>query len=455
MCKNKNQEPKILFFIRRYNDIDHIVPIVYRMAKDGALNIEILCLNPVLNISDDFRLRFIKRSCKVKIKYAYRALYPTFNHCLLALAIDTLRYRGRFPLQRLLSKISYRYLTEDDRFFGEKWAIALFRKKRPGVAVFDSQIPKIMPHKNKIKLFGKIPEKRRLKIYSSFYLIEAAKKLHIPTISVPHGLNLVTNKFARERKINKDEHEGEISSSRYFDYIIVPNKLQSDRDSSPQSIEQKGKITIMGSARYCREWEDVYETIYSFNSVVACKDSRKLKVVFMDNSYKSRANSQDVFDTINKISKLDFLDLILKPTTGVNGNLRDIDYKRSVSSPKLLENMRVAYNIPSLALIKWADVVICAKSSIIIEALMHNKILLYPKYFHENTMLFEEMQACWQVNSREELEEALRRIRLNPQDKPYSDTNVSKFITEVVYGGLKERDVLGNYKDFILSKASN
>jgi hypothetical protein len=63
------------------------------------------------------------------------------------------------------------------------------------------------------------------------------------------------------------------------------------------------------------------------------------------------------------------------------------------------------------------------------------------------------MNACWTVHSYEELESALKKIQVEPDYRPYSQANVDKFIDYVVYGGKKGRDVLGDYKDFILSEA--
>jgi len=140
----------------------------------------------------------------------------------------------------------------------------------------------------------------------------------------------------------------------------------------------------------------------------------------------------------------------VKPTTGSIGKYlkNKID---NISSIKKIEHVRLAPDIHSLSLIKWADVVMCTTSSICVEVLLNGKIFLYPKYLHENTMLFEEMGACWTINSYAELENALQKIAQYPNFRPYQDRDVDAFITEVVYGGLKSRDVLGDYKNAILA----
>jgi UDP-N-acetylglucosamine:LPS N-acetylglucosamine transferase len=106
-------------------------------------------------------------------------------------------------------------------------------------------------------------------------------------------------------------------------------------------------------------------------------------------------------------------------------------------------------------LCEWADVVLIIGSSVITEALMQGKPVLYLKYLHANTMLFEEVGACWNIHDEAELGHALQSLRLNKTDVPYQDQNVKKFLSEVVYGGRNERDVLKDYVQFITNCATN
>lgn len=38
---------------------------------------------------------------------------------------------------------------------------------------------------------------------------------------------------------------------------------------------------------------------------------------------------------------------------------------------------------------------------------------------------------------------------------PYTDENFDRFLSEIIYGGPGERDVLGDYETFIVNRASN
>jgi hypothetical protein len=79
--------------------------------------------------------------------------------------------------------------------------------------------------------------------------------------------------------------------------------------------------------------------------------------------------------------------------------------------------------------------------------------VLYLKYLHANTTLFEELGACWTINDENELKNALFSLQKNKADIPYEEAGVLNYIKEVVYGGRAEKDVLGNYENFIVTHA--
>jgi hypothetical protein len=65
-------------------------------------------------------------------------------------------------------------------------------------------------------------------------------------------------------------------------------------------------------------------------------------------------------------------------------------------------------------------------------------------------MLFEECGACWTIDNERELRGALMSLKNKRMEVPYGDENVNRFLSEVVYGGRNERDVLKDYMQFIL-----
>ena len=69
---------------------------------------------------------------------------------------------------------------------------------------------------------------------------------------------------------------------------------------------------------------------------------------------------------------------------------------------------------------------------------------------HNHEMIHEQYNASWELNSQEELIEALIQLNNKPNDKPYDQKAVNEFIKSVVYNGPTE-NVLHNYKNYIFN----
>ena len=63
------------------------------------------------------------------------------------------------------------------------------------------------------------------------------------------------------------------------------------------------------------------------------------------------------------------------------------------------------------------------------------------------------MEACWQVNSENELFATVKTIKANPGFRPYSDKNVQEFLDEAIYNGDSSRNILSDYSKFLYSVA--
>ncbi|MGD8334021.1 MAG: hypothetical protein PVH70_18185, partial [Desulfobacterales bacterium] len=145
--------------------------------------------------------------------------------------------------------------------------------------------------------------------------------------------------------------------------------------------------------------------------------------------------------TFDVLSKLTGIKVVIKPHT------------RSGEEAKIYENLAIANvsGISSVELCEWADVMLVIGSSILIETLLQGKPVLYLKYLHENTTLYEEIGACWTVQNDNELSEALQSLQSHKNQVPYSQAQVDRFLSEIIYGGLQKRDVLGDYEQFIVN----
>lgn len=94
-------------------------------------------------------------------------------------------------------------------------------------------------------------------------------------------------------------------------------------------------------------------------------------------------------------------------------------------------------------------------SSILIETQVQRKPVPCLKYLHENTTEYEQLGACWIIYDEAELKDALLSLQINKTKVPYTEENIKRFLSEIIYGGRGERDVLGDCENFIVSHAAN
>ena len=145
--------------------------------------------------------------------------------------------------------------------------------------------------------------------------------------------------------------------------------------------------------------------------------------------------------TFDILSDIDGLEVVIKPHTRTGGEA--YMYQNA--------NLSEVSDLSSVELCEWADVVLVVASSIIIEALKKGKPALYLKYLHENTMEYEEFNACWTINSEKELRYALSSLYENRYKLPYTEENVNRWLSEIIYGGQEIRDTLNDYEQFIVN----
>ena len=168
----------IVFLVRHYNDIDHMVPIVYRMLKDGGSDVKVLCMDPSQPVEGDFRLNFLKEQFGSPTRYIYQAHTPSLGHRLSSFT-HSQALGGNAPLvTKWAAKFARRILGRvygsswRDRLYGKAWAREFLQEYEVQCLVID---------------YGR---KGRF-IYEA--ISDAADELDIRKVGVPHGFDLATN----------------------------------------------------------------------------------------------------------------------------------------------------------------------------------------------------------------------------------------------------------------------
>ena len=418
-----------LFCVRHFNDIDHITPIVWKMKQENY-PVAVYCINPKYDIYADYRLNFLKEQGVIvdsiykafdqKLSAAHHAMRYLFELFSTSRKKSNSRGQGENSPLSLLSQLTAgilgRILYELTRigFYQTNWAHYVLEQSDAQALCFDH----ILPNRYVVNV-----------------LLKAAKEKFIPTLALPHGVYLYTNKFNKARfspgqrfyKFNR------------YDYVIVQNHLRKDVLVSSGIAGEK--IIVLGSARFCGEWITQNKKILPRTVQSTGRDPERLRVVFMPSKPRCKIDVKRMHNTIDLLASLSGIEAVVKPHTRIGREAHLFDGMRLPNVSHVLTS----------ELCEWADIVLIIGSSVITEALMQGKPVLYLKYLHANTMLFEECGACWTIHNEGELEQALQSLRIKSMDVPYGDENVNRFLSEVVFGGQNNRDVLRDYVQFIVN----
>ncbi|ACL03364.1 hypothetical protein Dalk_1666 [Desulfatibacillum aliphaticivorans] len=417
----------ILFIVRRFNDIDHFAPLIYKFQKEGGHDVMVLCQNPDYNIHKDLRLLYLKNHCNADIRYIYDACKPGLARKALAYAVCGSHRALAEPQQgragavlnkaeKAYEKYLHNYLYKGlsvEKYFNHDWALGLLKSLNASAVVFD---------------FAKERQ------YVTGALFSAAKELGVPTFAIPPGAMMYADRVGKMKDFKDYEFPD-------YDHYSMQHDLRLDLTAKMGGPREK--MAAMGIPRFCREWKPVLDEIVPRTISREKKEPGKLNVLYFDRPITSGMDEELTVQTIKGAANLPFINFVIKPHTRANR----LGYKQ------LARHARVVTDVDSLELIRWADVAIGTTSSILIDVFLQGKTLLFPKYFCEYDMLVEEHGACWSVNNPQELFDALAKLAEDPQSRPYTEENVKALLTRLVYNGDYGRDVLGDHVRFIKENA--
>lgn len=379
-----------LFFIRRFPDLDHFFPIIYHLAKDYGVPVSILCQNPDFKIHDDFILNFLKKEFGIPAGYTHNVDQSFFRHIVLKIFLKSRRIHPGLGT-RLFNV--YHHLP-----FHEKWAENLLAKLNPSLVIMDFNQSSYL---------------------STGRIVEVSRKRGTPVVLMTHGVTMRLSGLGR------------VDDIPMADYNILPNKMKMNYYQTNGAPVQH--INILGAPRYCAEWERTYNNI--LENAFSCPDlpqgDGKLKVLYFERPMIGLDSRHEAYKTVER---LDFVHSVFKERLEKKN-----PYYKSTETP-----------YPSARLIQWADVVVMSVSSIALEVLWHDKPLLFLKYLSPagEVCAFDKYEACWPIHSKDELIEAIKTLRENPDYRPYKKENVIQLFRDFVYNGDENKNIIEDHIQF-------
>lgn len=410
---------KALFFLRHYNDIDHITPVIYKWIDMGH-SCDVVMIGST-QFQNDFRIKFLRRLKKVRVAHIKELLSLVefirwrFQTLLL---IGGLR---RSFIGPFVGKLAETYDAKRRetiwRKTAEKLLLYCFNGVNEGVVVFDW-----------------IERNSVISIEWVEIVISEAHKKGFRVVSLPHGDSPHANQLIRRHEwVLKPDNT--FAAARMFDKLVVPNELCAGR-FRPFLKEQA--VAVLGSPRYCDEW---LEKLAEFLPVSPLKPSdNKLKIAVFLRKNNFTTFWEEVSEIVQMIAAFKGVEIIIKPHTRSG-------WKQSLTKETVLlklSNVSIANSkIHSAHLLHWADVIIDIATSVAFEAVKINKPVLAADYLHAGRSTIADFMPETELRCRDDVYRKIDGFLTNGCDSFYIRDHRLNFLNEII--DVNGPDVLPRY----------
>lgn len=410
---------KALFFLRHYNDIDHITPVIAKWVESGNRCDIVLLRKAKLN--DDFRIQFLSTLKGVRITRLSEIL-PL--HEFVAWQLQTLLLNQRLR-----------------RSFLGTWIDALARKfdRQKRMRVWNAVSNRLLNRSfsdltSGVVVFDWITQNSPVCLEWVGSIVSMAHERGLSAVSLPHGDSPHASQLIRhgEWRMGPDDM---YSAGRIFDKLVVPNLLCAKRF---QPFMNDASLAVLGSPRYCDEWLSRLKTIIPPSPLIR-SDSR-LKISFFLRKNDFTIFWEEIGEVIHLIAAIPGTELVIKPHT--RGG-----WRQSLTRDKTLlklQNVRVAEdNVHSTHLMDWADVMIDLATSVVFEAIKAKKPVLAADYLHAGRSTIAEYMPETELKCRDDVYIKINTFLHQGCDSFYIEAHHQRFIREIIDG--PDADVLSRY----------
>jgi hypothetical protein len=420
---------KALFFLRHYNDIDHITPVISKWIESAHHCDIVLIGRP--KFRHDYRIEFLRQLYGVRIAHIRDLLAP----------LDFLRWR----LQTLLLVNSLRRLFGIGQLFDLISGIyGVERRKRIWGSVNDCLLERSFNGiHDGVVVFDWITRDSPVSIEWVGTFISAARDRGFGAVSLPHGDSPHATQLIRQHEWSL-KPDTLFSAAVIFDKLVVPNELCARRF---RPFIEDQSIAVLGSARYCDEWLGKLAYLSPFPAFLSGSGSR-LKIVMFLRKSNFTTFWEEVSEVSGMIASFPEVELVIKPHT--RGGWRQPLTKDS--SLRHLPNVRVAGDdVHSIQLMNWADVIIDLATSVVFEAVKAEKPVLAADYLHAGRSAMAQFMPETELKCRDDVYTRIDEFLSNGCDSFYVKENRQRFIDEMLHAG--EPDVLKRYVALLEAQA--
>lgn len=405
------------FVLRTYADIDHLVPLVWKLLEEGE---EVHALvAPGYDPAGDHRLRFVSR-------------YERFHlHELWPAGMS--KPRGAF---RCTVPWAVGFLARHDvKVVAVEWGYGLpagYDKPLSPAGVRAVAASVVRSVRQALKRDGWQPR-------VSFTV--AARLLGRRTACLPHGLSVKLDVISNPRTQEAISRGGlDWRDRNRFDAYVL-NTEHHRRFHLDHAKGDPDRMQTWGALRWSPEWFEINRSLAPQWDWPAA-DADRLKIVLMAPKWHNMVHVDRAVEMVKRLQELPFASVAVKGHPRLKPEDDPLRKDPSVDWGVLHE----VNQVDSVSLIRAADVVIDVGSSIGLEVLMQDKVLVNPAYIHQLRTLFDEIEgSCVRPDSDDQL---VAYLAEHAAGRPFEVPEPARreLLRRAVYGEREEPfDVIDTY----------
>jgi hypothetical protein len=436
-----------LFFLRHYNDIDHVVPVMHAWLSAGHRATAVVYSMP--EYLADFRFQMLRKFENFSLHYVDEFLSPPQLDEKKAIIAGG---KTDVPKDVRISQVyDYQVLN---RIFDSVFAT------ETGPVCFDW----IMSTSA-----AALPVAQRA--------CEIAKRRGLPIVSLPHGDSPHANEMIAAEDLNyawRDIYR----AATIFDSVVVPNELCGKRYRPFMEAE---RIHVLGSPRYNSAWLWELESLtptFAFGETTPHRhpersegsrdrrqpsDSRSFASLRMTAQQVSQEQSlnlvlflrspqypifwDEVVRTIRMLTADARIRVVVKHHTRPSGSdpLKPF-YDELQKNP--IANLQFAFDdVHSGSLLRWCDAVLDVATSVSFEAVKVGKPVLSMEYLHAGYSTVAKIIPSTEMRCRDDVLETVRSLITNGGESYYQPFDRQRFIGEMI--DCPDDEVLPRYVSFL------
>lgn len=341
-----------VFIVESNNDLDMIVPLIWKFSTDKLANVIIVNTSPGVIKANDPRILFVLKNSSVKY---------------IEISKD------------------FKFLDDISSYIYSKMKIGFFHRRYLNSLLKYSQ-----------KKFEKIPILKNFPtaVFVSYFLDHNAVKGALKWAKKYKFIKVFNNHGITPFVVDSNSENHSIAPS--FDVCIL---TKSSEKNLPKFNNKKTK-KIYAAPRFSKEWCNKLSEVYSEKSLNFKK--KKFRPVFMLSKWLEKDDKETIISAIKIVSEMEDTEVLVKPHT------RGMILEESLpSNVKILNNEHHSRKI-----IQESDAIIFTRSSIFLDAIILHKPVIHLSYA-TNTDLASEALNCCKTHDHHELVIKLNAIKLN------------------------------------------